>query len=102
MNVLTKDGLTGNSGFGVLNMPFATHVSASYAATKKKCFVASRNTDWRRMTLARAKKERREIISCSYCRRPAISLDHFWPYHSEVNHCAWHRNWTELIKEDHV
>ena len=101
MNILTKDGLTGCSGVGVANLPGIIHISANYAAGKKRCFVVThaRRLDgpsWKRMTLARAKKEKRDILRCSYCSRPAISLDHHWPYHSEANHCAHHRNWTEL------
>lgn len=103
MNILTKDGLTGNSGIGVENLPGVFHISANYAAGKKHCFVLThlRHRDgprWKRMTLARAKKEKREIMRCSYCNRPAISIDHFWPYHSEANHCARHRNWNELCQ----
>ncbi len=99
-NLLTKHGLTGNSGLGALG---CFHVSANYAARKAGCFVeviprGERVPTWRRMTVERATKEKRHIISCSYCRRPAISLDHYWPYHSEANHCAWHTNWTELAE----
>ena len=111
-NTLTKDGLTGNSGFGV--SPLFVHVAANYIAgrarpTKGKakgkgetmCFVEyhPRGPDgkpdpvptWKRMTVKRAKKEGRHIITCSLCRRPAISLDHYWPYYSDGNYCACHQ-----------
>ena len=92
-NKLTKDGLTGNTGLGVSGVFF--HISANYAAGKGKCFIEKEHKEWglvwQRMTLTRAKKEGRKIIPCAKCKRPAISLDHHWPYESEYNYCARHR-----------
>lgn len=100
-NILTKDGLTGCSGYGVENAPTAIHVLANYAAGNKRCFVVTNANRrgapwWKRMTLDRAKNENRPIIRCSYCSRPAISLDCLWPNHSEANYCAYHRNWLKF------
>jgi hypothetical protein len=44
---------------------------------------------WKRMTLKRAMKENRRIITCSFCKKPAISLSHYWPYMGP-NHCEDH------------
>ena len=46
---------------------------------------------WKRMTLARAKKEKRIIITCWKCKRPAAQLDHYWPYHVEECLCKIHQ-----------
>lgn len=91
-NILTKDGLTENSGLNVEGFGGIFHISAPYAAGDKKVFVETRDFGWRRMTVTRAKKENRTIIPCSYCKRPAITVDHYHPYHNEMTHCAWHRN----------
>lgn len=100
INSLTKDGLTGVSGFGVDGLaPLIWHVNASYASTKGKVFVSTKDMGWRRMSRVTAEKQGRSIIRCSYCKRPAISLDHSWPYLQEATHCAWHRNWRELANE---
>jgi len=100
-NQLTKDGLTGRSGFNVEGMSLAFHVSANYAATKGMVFVESEEecTNWERMTRVVAEKQGKRIIRCSYCKRPAISLDHSWPYLQEATYCARHRNWQELMRE---
>lgn len=93
-NILTKDGLTGNNGFNVLNLPFIAHVSASYAAMNGNVFIETGEDnvpEWERVTLEQAIKQKSKIITCSYCQNPAISLDHFWPYHSEMNYCADHK-----------
>jgi hypothetical protein len=95
MNTLTKDGLIGSSGLGVDGSVFF-HIAANYAAGRGKCFVewfgrGDSAPDWKRMTLKRAHKEGRHIIACAHCDKPAISLDHLWPYHSEMNYCAAHR-----------
>ena len=98
MNKLTKNGLTGDSGFAVCNFPGAWHITANYAARRRGCFVVDKVQGWKRMTLYRARKENHDIISCSYCKYPAISLDHLYPYMNEATHCAKHRNWREIIE----
>lgn len=102
MNILTKDGLTGSSGLNVANLSGIFHIIANYAAGAGRVFVLTRANqkvpNWKRMTRRAAKKAKRQVIPCSYCRRPATSLDHYWPYHSEANHCAYHRNWNELCQ----
>lgn len=90
-NRLTRNGLTGNTGLGVMGM---FHISANYAAGKGKCFIQKSHKEWglvwQRMTLARAKKEGRKIITCAKCKRPAISIDHHWPCENEHNYCERH------------
>ena len=99
-NQLTKDGLTGNSGFAVEGLaPLITHISANYASTKGKVFVETRDMGWRRMTRVAAEKQGKPIIRCSYCKRPAISVDHCWPYLQEATYCGHHRNWTRFAEE---
>lgn len=100
INQLTKDGLTGNSGFGVEGFgPLIRHVSAPYAATKGKVFVDDGDLGWERMPRKAAEKAGRRIIRCTYCKRPATTVDHSWPYLTEATHCAWHRDWRHLMEE---
>jgi hypothetical protein len=93
-----KHGLTGNTGLGVAGF---FHVSMAYDSNGL-VFVEWRHRQklpngkiekydwWKRMTLKRALKEKRKIIECEYCNRPAASLDHFWPYMSDDNFCKEH------------
>ncbi len=70
MNQLTKDGLTGNSGFNVAGLgPAITHVSSNYAATKGKVFVSTRDMNWRRMTRALRAKENKVTTAQMKVRR---------------------------------
>lgn len=91
-NKLTKDGLTGDSGLGVAGF---FHVTANYAAGEGNCFVRREDAEygdiWERLPLKQAQDERLEIISCAQCDKPAISLDHHWPYMSDYNYCEDHR-----------
>ena len=96
-NKFTKDGLTGNSGFRVEGISDAWHVNANYAATENMVFVESGDMGWKRMKEADAVEKKRRIIRCSYCTKPAISLDHCWPYLQEASYCDKHRNWQELV-----
>lgn len=106
-NHLSEDGLTGVSGLGAGGL---FHIAANYAACTRKgqpamCFVewyarGERVPDWRRMTVARARKEGRRIITCARspgCKEPAVSVDHYWPYMRGANCCAAHR---ELLVRD--
>lgn len=96
INQLTKDGLTGNSGFGVAGL---FHVNAPYAATKGLVFADDGDLGWERVTRVEANKRGRPIIRCTYCKRPATTVDHCWPYLTEATHCAWHRDWMRHMKE---
>lgn len=100
---LGKYGIKGSTGLGVEGF---FHVSAPYDSNgkvfvhytyKRKLVqdgkVITEETDsWKRMTLARAKREKRPIIRCSMCKEPAVSLDHMWPYDILYNRCAEHYN----------
>lgn len=46
---------------------------------------------WKRMTKKRAEREGRTIITCCKCSRPAVQLDHHWPYMSDYCLCAEHQ-----------
>lgn len=98
---LGKYGIKGSTGLGVGGF---FHVSAPYDSNGKVfvCHTYKRKyiqdgvvlteemDSWKRMTLARAKKEHRRIIPCSMCNRPAVSLDHLWPYEIMFNRCSEH------------
>ena len=86
--------LTGNSGY----IAPGIHVSAPYDSNGKvfveysfhtKLANGKRGTyqSWKRMTMARAKKEKRNIIRC-LCGKPAVQMDHFSPYYWDYTLCA--------------
>lgn len=95
--LISNIGLTGNSG--IISPNF--HVAMSYDSNKK-VFVnwkfrhkkdngkIEEYLGWKRMTLARALKEKRTIIKCCHCKNPAIRLDHYYPYMLDMNACADH------------
>jgi len=76
------------------------HVCLHYKTEEKKCFIEipaswrfglDHEGVWRKkVLLERALAQKLKIIECSYCRKPAIRLDHLWPYHSEMNSCREH------------
>ncbi len=98
---LGKFGLKGNSGLGVGGF---FHVSAPYDSNGKvfvehtyhRKFKQNGKTEiesmdsWKRMDLKTARKQGKKIICCSMCDKPAVSLDHLWPYDIMFNRCAEH------------
>jgi len=50
---------------------------------------------WKRVRVAKA--DPRCIIRCDMCDKPAVVLDHLWPYHSEMNRCSDHRNTMTML-----
>jgi len=64
------------------------HICTSYRVKPGWCFVDDKRLDWRRTRLVWvAKKDKRKIIRCARCRRPATWLDHFYPWMSDMNRC---------------
>ncbi len=99
-NDFTKDGLTGTSGFGVEGLPGIWHINANYAATEGNVFVEVESAgEWERMKETDAVEQKRRVIPCTYCAKPAISLDHSWPYLTEATYCADHRDWQRWATE---
>ena len=89
MNTITSIGITGDHGF--IN---GIHYSAPYDSCGRVFVLVStsadRMWDWRRMSKRVAKSLRLNVIKCDQCDEPAVRLDHFWPYHSEMNSCRKH------------
>lgn len=84
-----KYGLTGNSGLGVGGF---FHISMPYDCNGR-VFVWSKDFQgWERMTPKRAKLWKREIITCSKrgCKKPAVMVDHHFPYYHDHNLCKRH------------
>lgn len=98
VGIVGKNGITGNSGvvpFGHLAMPFDGNGKVFVVWTYRRKFPngkIEKHDGWKRMSYSRAVKEKRVIINCSYCKRPASRLDHYWPYMSEMNACSEHMN----------
>lgn len=88
MNRIGKYGLTGSSGrIGGIRL------AMPYGANKGIVFVEDEHAEWGawcRMTLRRAQREKRTIIPCSRCDKPAVSLDHYWPYYNDFTRCEDH------------
>lgn len=78
-----KYGLTGNSGL-IGNC----HFNAPYDCNGM-VFVKT-DDGWERVPKEQAKKENRKIITCSYCNKPAVSLDHCWPHLQKETVCKKH------------
>ena len=84
-----KYGLSGNSGF----VSEDKHVAASYDSNGM-VFVevddGHGGTWWRRIARKEAEDRGLSIILCSMCDKPAVSLDHHWPYDDDLNRCEKH------------
>jgi hypothetical protein len=67
------------------------HVSAPYDANGK-VFVHVQHKEWGKVwkRVRADKADQKRVIRCCTCDKPAVSLDHLWPYHSEMNRCADH------------
>jgi len=83
-----KYGIKGNTGLGVGGM---FHMSAPYDCNGM-VFVEKEHEEWGTVweRVDSDKAEGRKIITCFMCDKPAVSLDHLWPYHSEMCRCAEH------------
>jgi len=88
MSDMGKYGIKGNTGLGVGGM---FHVSAPYD-NNGKVFVRVDHPEWgevwERVDADKADPQR--VIRCVMCDKPAVSLDHHWPYYSDMNRCADH------------
>ena len=87
-----KYGLKNNSGLGIGGF---FHVSMPYDAGKG-VFVEKMDKEWgltwERMSLSKAKRLKKTIITCVMCNKPAISLSHCWPYIQDFDRCKKHYN----------
>ena len=84
-------GLKGNSGL-ILddNGKVIMHINAPYDNNGMVFVYTEDHMLWERMSLKQAKKEKREIITCCQCDKPATSLDHHYPYMTGRNLCDDH------------
>jgi len=78
-----KYGITGNTGI-IGNIHYCSNYDCN-----GKVFVAIKN-HWKRATKTTAEKKNLKIITCSYCDKPAVSLDHCYPYLQESTVCEDH------------
>lgn len=84
-----KYGLSGNDGM----VADGLHIAAPYDSNGD-VFVEIDHEDygvvWKRVPPEQARSLGLNVIKCSMCEKPAVSLDHYWPYYSEFNRCADH------------
>ena len=89
-----EHGLTGNSGI----LPGGNHINAPYDSNGELFIRIIEPTEegveyrWDRMTLEEVRKNNnyKNIIKCHYCDKPAVRLDHSWPYLVGMTSCADH------------
>jgi hypothetical protein len=91
----TGPGLTGNSGvLGKVNVSGIYHIAAPYS-NNGMVFINTHdenghNMSWERVTREEAKRREEEPIQCSMCMKPAVMLDHYYPYYPDMNRCEDH------------
>ena len=73
-----------------------TRVSSPFVAKQGEVFVEAGTEAWRLCLRTEAQED--QIIRCTHCKDPASQLDHFWPYYSEQNLCAFHAAPTGWVK----
>jgi len=91
-----KHGLTGNSGLGVggffhISMPYDSNGKVFALCKLKQKLPDGKfetHESWKRVDKSKAKEK--DIIRCAFCEKPAVRLDHLWPYYSELNACEDH------------
>jgi hypothetical protein len=91
-----KYGLVGNSGLGVggflhVSMPYDSNGKVFIKHTYKHKFPdgnIEKIDSWKRIDINKAKEK--DIIKCFVCKKPAVRLDHLWPYYWEMNACEEH------------
>jgi hypothetical protein len=75
------------------------HIAAPYDCNGR-VFVWTKDGEWwERMTAKRAALWKRQIITCNQCDKPAVQLDHYWPYYNDRTLCADHLNADQLRGE---
>lgn len=88
---MDEHGITGNSGLATDERGrMVLHIAAPYSAAGY-VFVDTKDMGWRRCTPKQAKSWGKKPIPCGLCKRPAVSLDHHYPWMgTEYNRCAKH------------
>jgi len=66
------------------------HVSRPFVAKPGEVFVVSGIQEESWQLCPESEAEGKRVIVCTHCDKPAIQLDHFWPYYSDHNLCAFH------------
>jgi hypothetical protein len=113
-NQIGKYGIVGNSGLGIggflhVSMPYDSNGKVFIKYTYKHKFTDGNIEEfdsWKRVDINKAKEK--DIIKCFFCEKPAVRLDHLWPYYCEMNSCEEHLDEfkkhlkdKELIGKDH-
>ena len=83
MGFLDYFGLTGNSGL----VP-GGHIGATYSAGRGNVFVEVEDF-WQRVKKSEVTPGM-NIVKCRLCDKPAVSLDHYYPYDIQFNRCEDH------------
>lgn len=84
--------LQGNSGFVQQPNGSVIHVNAPYGAEAGSVFVDLGDERWERMDRQEAEASGAKVITCTYCGKPAVMVDHCWPYLVESTVCQRHKD----------
>ena len=87
---IDKNGLTGDSGFVSPNLHLAMNFSSN-GMVFVDFFHENEFHGWKRVSLQEAIDGKMNIITCSQCDKPCVSIDHHYPYFSCKNHCEEHK-----------
>jgi hypothetical protein len=91
----THYGLSGTTGIATDDKgAMVAHLTMSYGNNDKEMVfvvpdVAAFNV-WERMPKKEAERRKLSPIKCTYCDKPAVRLDHSWPYVIGRTACADH------------
>jgi hypothetical protein len=69
-------------GIGLLNM--------NYSSAGKVFIEDKTGEGWFRGTPEEARKRGLKVVSCHYCHKPAVTLDHSYPWQTEYTACEDH------------
>lgn len=86
LSTIGGNGLTGDHGFIAPGL----HVSMNFDCNGM-VFVEGEYAGWKRVSAQEAIDGKMNIITCSQCDKPAVSIDHHYPYFKCGNHCAEHK-----------
>lgn len=83
---IDDNGITGRGNY----LPGIGLLSMNYSADGKIFIRDKTGEGWFRGTAEEAAKRGLRVIRCNYCDKPAVTLDHSYPYQTETTACQDH------------
>lgn len=68
------------------------HIARPYVAEEDHVFIYDEESDWKHVTVEEAARLGKEAVECYAvgCTKPAVMLDHYFPYDSFCTRCEEH------------